>query len=545
MSAGRRDSERLRAPAGTGTFLTAARRARELEQLADGKLVDVLVVGGGVTGAGVALDAASRGLSVALIERRDLANGTSRFSSKLVHGGLRYLASLGFDVAWESARERATLAGVTAPHMVRALPQLTPVYGRYPGAASLAVEAGIRAGDAMRSLAGTSRRRLPVARRVGAEEVRLWAPAARLEGLRGAILAWDGQLEDDARLVVALARTAAAYGARICTYCEAIALCSSGAEVRDAVSGQRFHLAARHVVNATGVWAAGLIADIDLRPSKGAHLLVPAERLGNPRAMLSVPLPGHFGRFVFAIPRSDSLVLVGLTDEPHSGPIPDAPPVSAEEERFLLEAVSTALEWPLQSADVVGRYAGLRPLLAAYGETADLSRRHAVLEDEATGAITVVGGKLTTYRKMAQDAVDLIAARGGVRAGPCRTARLPLVGAPVRGRGVPPGVPPRLWRRFGTESFELLELAYEHPELLEPIVPGVPALRLELAAALEREGSLCAEDVIERRMRLGLVDGWRRAAMVAAEQALDGMDLSPVQPTAPALASAGRTAPWD
>ncbi len=194
------------------SFLTASRRSVELEALKEGTHVDLLVVGGGITGAGVALDAATRGMSVALLEQRDLANGTSRFSSKLAHGGLRYLAKLQFDVAWESARERATLANVTAPHMVRALPQLSPAYGRFPRPDALALSAGIRIGDAMRALSGTSRRRLPGARHVGAEEIRLWMPAVKVDGLRGAVLAWDGQLEDDARLVVALARTAAANG---------------------------------------------------------------------------------------------------------------------------------------------------------------------------------------------------------------------------------------------------------------------------------------------------------------------------------------------
>ncbi len=519
--------DRLGAPSGASTFLTAARRARELQELADGATVDLLVIGGGVTGAGVALDAASRGLSVALVERGDLANGTSRFSSKLVHGGLRYLASLRFGVAWESARERATLANVTAPHMVRALPQLMPVYGRYPGAASLAVEAGIRAGDAMRSLSGTSRRRLPAARRVGAEEVRLWAPAARLDGLRGAILSWDGQLEDDARLVVALARTAAAYGARICTYCQADAIVSGGAQVRELFGGQSFDLRARHVINATGVWAADLVGGIELQPSKGAHVLVPAERLGNPRAMLSVPVPGSFGRFGFAIPRPDSLVLIGLTDELYDGPIPDAPAVTTAEERFLLETVSAAVEQPLDGSDVVGSYAGLRPLLAGDGETADLSRRHAVVEDPDSGAVTIVGGKLTTYRRMAEDAVDRIARRPGVDAGRCRTATLPLVGAPARGRQAPPGMPPRLWRRFGTEAFELLELAEDQAELLDPVAPGVPVLAVELRAAIEREGALSAADVLERRTRLDLVGDWLDAARPAVEQAVFDRGLSP------------------
>jgi glycerol-3-phosphate dehydrogenase len=363
---------------GAPTFLSATRRGADVQALADGDAVDLLVIGGGVTGAGVALDAASRGMSVALLERHDLASGTSRFSSKLAHGGLRYLAKLQFDVAWESARERATLANVTAPHMVRALPQLAPAYGRLPQPDALALGAGIRIGDAMRALSGTTRRRLPAARRVGAEEIKLWMPAVKVDGLRGAILSWDGQLEDDARLVVALARTAAAHGARICTYCEVTALDGDGASGRDLVSGEPFYVRARHVINATGVWAGDLVGGIELRPSKGAHVLVAAERLGNPRAMLTVPVPGHFGRYVFAVPRSDGLVLIGLTDEAYDGTVHDEPRVTASEEGFLLETISLALERPLTTEDVVGRYAGLRPLIDSgrSGSTADLSRGH-------------------------------------------------------------------------------------------------------------------------------------------------------------------------
>ncbi|TMM03954.1 MAG: glycerol-3-phosphate dehydrogenase/oxidase [Actinobacteria bacterium] len=509
------------------SFLTASRRSAELEALKEGTHVDLLVVGGGVTGAGVALDAATRGMSVALLEQRDLANGTSRFSSKLAHGGLRYLAKLQFDVAWESARERATLANVTAPHMVRALPQLSPAYGRFPRPDALALSAGIRIGDAMRALSGTSRRRLPGARHVGAEEIRLWMPAVKVDGLRGAVLAWDGQLEDDARLVVALARTAAANGARICTHCEVTALTGDGAHARDLISGQPFYVQARHVINATGVWGGRLVDGIELRPSKGAHVLVAAERLGNPRAMLTVPVPEHFGRFVFACPRSDGLVLIGLTDEPYEGEPADAAEVTDEEERFLLQTISLALDRPLQSEDVVGRYAGLRPLLdsrrGGSAATADLSRRHTVIEDPASGGVTVVGGKLTTYRQMAQDAVDRVVARPDVTAGPCRTTTVPLVGAPPRGMQAPRGVHPRLWRRFGTEAHELMALAKRRPEWLAPIVPGLPALAVEAVAAIEREGALSVDDVLDRRLRLGLVPAWYEAARPAVESLIDDL----------------------
>jgi glycerol-3-phosphate dehydrogenase len=514
---------REKPPAGPATFLTAARRARELEQLADGQPVDVLVIGGGVTGVGAALDAATRGLSVALLERRDLASGTSRWSSKLAHGGLRYLAKGQFGVAWESARERHRLAGVIAPHLIRALPQLTPVYGRVPPPLALALETGIRMGDGMRALSGTSRRRLPPMRRIGAEEALLWAPALSPERLRGAILHWDGQLEDDARLVVALARTAAAHGARILTYAEVEQLTGAGANARDMTTGNTFSISARHVINATGVWADRLVEGIRLRPSRGSHVLIPAARLRNPDASINVPVPGHFGRFVFAVPRTDGLVMIGITDDPFDGPIPDVPQPTAEDQEFLLATVSHALGQPLDQHDVVGSYAGLRPLVDADGATSDISRQHVVLEDSSSAAVTVVGGKLTTYRQMAEDAVDVIAARPGAHAGPCRTAALPLVGAQPHGTRAEAEIPERLVRRFGSEAGEIAALAADRPELLEPVAPGVPALGVEVIAAVSREGAMSADDVLDVRTRLGLVPAWREAALSATERLLPSL----------------------
>jgi glycerol-3-phosphate dehydrogenase len=510
------------APSGPSTYLNAARRTADLQALADGDPVDVLVIGGGVTGAGAALDAATRGLSVALLERRDLATGTSRWSSKLAHGGLRYLSKGQFGVAWESARERHRLATVVAPHLIRALPQLTPVFGRVPPPVALALETGIRMGDGMRALAGTSRRRLPPMRRIAADEAKLWGPEIKPEHLRGAILHWDGQLEDDARLVVAIARTAAAHGVRVVTYAEVELITATGVQAHDVLSDSRFDVKASHVINATGVWADRLVDGISLRPSRGSHLLIDAARLGNPRASINIPVPGHFGRFVFAVPRSDGLVMIGLTDDPHEGAIPDAPRPTPEDESFLLETASLAFARPLTEADVLGSYAGLRPLLdSGDGATSDISRAHAVIEDKTTGAVTVVGGKLTTYRQMAQDAVDAIAARPGVRAGRCRTHKLPLVGARPYKAPKPQGIPARLLNRFGDEAAEIVALAADDPALLEPVAPGLPALGVEFVAAIEREGALNVDDVLDIRTRLGLVPAWREQALPAAQRALE------------------------
>lgn len=525
---------RTKAPHATGSdSLNAARREAELARLGDGETVDLLVVGGGITGTWIALDAATRGLSVALVERGDLANGTSRWSSKLAHGGLRYLAHLDFGLAWESASERAVLMDVSAPHLVRAMPFLIPLGEHVKPTAGAKLETGIRVGDRMRAAAGTSRRRLPPTRRISAAEARQLAPALSDRGLRGALLHWDAQLEDDARLVLAVARTAAAHGARILTYVSASALRPDGATVVDELrgDGETFDLSARHVVSATGVWAGELTPQVQLRPSKGAHLLVRAELLGEPRAGVSAPIPGSGGsRFAFAVPRADGLVLIGITDEPYDGEtIPDAPPVSDADEAFLLQSVSRVLERTLTSADVVGRYAGLRPLLAGAADetTADLSRRHALIERD--GLLTVVGGKLTTARRMAQEAVDLIAARPDVSAGPCVTRRLPLVGAtagePTAGAAPLAGpaageLPPPLVRRYGAEAARVAALADGDPSLLEPLAPDVEVSRAELRFAVEHECALSAEDLLDRRTRLGLVPERRAAAEAAAAEAL-------------------------
>ena len=220
--------------------LNEARRASELEALAGGETVDVVVVGGGVTGAGIALDAASRGLSVALLERRDLAHGTSRWSSKLVHGGLRYLEQGDVGLAWESAVERATLLRTVAPHLVRPIPHLIPLDAAVDRRTAAKTTVGLRIGDALRTAARTSRRVLPPPRRVSALEARRLAPALRPAGLRGALLSWDCQLEDDARLVVAIARTAAAHGARVLTYAEVTGLREDGVDAVDARTGAAF-----------------------------------------------------------------------------------------------------------------------------------------------------------------------------------------------------------------------------------------------------------------------------------------------------------------
>jgi glycerol-3-phosphate dehydrogenase len=496
--------------------LNAERRRAEMAQLAAGDGVEVVVIGGGITGAGVALDAASRGLRTVLVERRDLANGTSRWSSKLAHGGLRYLRQGEVGVAWESARERHILMTRTAPHLVTPLPFVAPLGGAMSRSYGALAEAGIRVGDVMRAVSGTRRRVLPQPRRISRHEVMRLLPGVRVDDLRGGILFWDGQIEDDARLVIAVARTAAAHGAMVLTYCEAVSVRRGAVTVRDTIGGQSFDVATAHTVNAAGVWSDELAPGVKLTPSKGSHIIVAAATLGNPRAAMTVPIAGESARWVGAVPNHDGAVIVGVTDDEYAGPIVDAPTVTREEEQYLLAALSVALAIPVTSADVIGSYAGFRPLLAGReGSTADLSRRHAIVTDAETGMVTVVGGKLTTYRRMAQDTVDRVLGEGRPRS---RTARLPLVGA------APPDVlhglraPSRLVRRYGIEAPAVAELARGAPSLLEPIAGGVPVLGVELVFGIRHEGAMNLDDLLDRRTRLGLIPEQRRAAEHAAAQ---------------------------
>ncbi|MFC9157962.1 glycerol-3-phosphate dehydrogenase/oxidase [Streptomyces bauhiniae] len=510
-------ADRTAAP---GSSLDAARRTRELAGAAGGGTADLLVVGLGATGAGVALDAAARGLDVVAIDAHDLAFGTSRWSSKLIHGGLRYLAAGQFDVAHESAVERGVLMTRTAPHLVAAQPfvlPLTPLVSR--AQASLAW-AGFRAGDMLRLAARTPRQVLPVPRRLTAAEARHLAPSVRAAGLRGGLLSWDGKVTDDARLVTALARTAAAHGARVLTRVRALSLGSTGARFRDELTGEEGEIRARAVVNATGVWAGGLVDGLRVRPSRGTHLVLRSERLGALPAGLHIPVPGETNRFVLVLPQGDGRTYVGLTDEPVEGAVPDVPEVPETDIGFLLDVLGSVLDAPVRRDEVDGAFAGLRPLLdtsvpGAPGSvrTSDISRRHAVLTS-ADGVVTVVGGKLTTYRRMAQDAVDAC----GLTSAPSPTATLPLVGAaaPERLRDLP--APARLVRRYGTEAPAVLALAERDPALAEPVLPGHPVTRAELLWAARHEGALDPSDLLDRRTRIGLVPADHAEALgVAAE----------------------------
>lgn len=511
-----------------GTALDVARRAAWLGELkAAGGPVDLIVIGGGITGVGVALDAATRGLDVVLVEKHDLGFGTSRWSSKLAHGGLRYLTKMEFGIARDSAVERGRLMCRIAPHLIRALPQVTPLADDTTLLQKAAVRLGYAAGDLLRMAARTPSSVLP--------RSRYWSRAATLEmvptvlrdGLRGAWVNYDGQIIDDARMVTAIARTAADNGARVITRCSAVDATGSGAMLVDELTGDRFRLSARAVVNATGVWAGGLDDGIRIRPSRGTHLVFDAETFGNPTGSLTVPLPGSISRFLFILPAQLGRVYLGLTDEDTPGEVPDVPPTPESDVEFLLDHINRALETKVTRADVRGAFTGLRPLLVPDGDdagsTADLSRRHATVTSD-DGLISIVGGKFTEYRLMAQETVDVVVADRGIRAGECRTMELPLVGAPGhRGsRGVREAelaaLPESLVARYGHEAPKVVAAA----TVADPLgrVAGLDVTRAEFEYAVTHEGAMTVGDILDRRTRIGLVAADRAAAVPFAREIL-------------------------
>ncbi|MBO0979118.1 glycerol-3-phosphate dehydrogenase/oxidase [Microbacterium sp. SD291] len=464
--------------------LHAARRADELQRAAQGT-VDVLVVGGGITGAGAALDAASRGLSVALVEAEDLAFGTSRFSSKLVHGGLRYLATGDVATARESAIERHLLMTTIAPHLIRPLGQLLPFAPGVSLVQRAAGAAGMAVGDLLRLRARTPRAILPPPRVVSARTAQRLVPALSSRGLRGGMLSYDGQLLDDARLVVTVARTAAALGARILTRVRAVALRADGITAEDALTGARLEIRARSVINATGVWAGSLDDSITVRPSRGTHIVLDAQDLGSPAAALTVPHEGSISRYVFALPQQHGRLIVGLTDEDAPGPVPSVAQPTEGEIAFLLASLNRVVGAPLRRDQVRGAFAGLRPLVdSGMDATSDVSRKHLVTASEA-GFVTVLGGKLTTYRRMAEDAVDLAVRVRGLDAPPSRTSALRLVDDVTH----PERSPAAAWPATAEIEF---------------------AVRSELA--------LTAADVLDRRTRIGLVESDRERSLPRVEE---------------------------
>jgi len=517
--------------AGNGA-LDARDRGAMLSRLAAERF-DVLVIGGGVTGAGTALDAASRGLRVALVEARDLASGTSSRSSKLIHGGLRYLEQFDFKLVYEALRERDLLVSKLAPHLVKPVSFLYPLYKKvverpYVGAGLVLYD----------SMEGT-RRPVPRHRHLSARGALKRAPALSPDRLAGAMLYYDAQV-DDARHTLTVARTAAAHSAVIGTRLSVVGLLRSaervtGARVRDEESGRVFEVSAEAVVICAGVWTdlvhelAGVQAGYKVRMSKGVHIVVPRAAVDADTGMILRTEKS----VLFFIPWGEHWI-VGTTDTDFAGD--RAEPVATEEDiEYILAAANRVLARPLIRADVVAVYAGLRPLVdPATGNgakpTTKLSREH-VVETPVPGLASIAGGKFTTYRLMARDVVDAAVADFGREVPGSVTDQVPLLGAdglvavqPAVGRlaedyGVPRAAVEHLLGRYGTLAVEVLELVKDDAALGRPLAPGHPYLRAEVAYAVSHEGALHLEDVLMRRTRLS-IEAADSGAAVAAEVAV-------------------------
>ena len=494
--------------------LDARDRSAALQKLAAGPL-DVLVVGGGITGAGAALDAASRGLRVGLVESRDLAAGTSSRSSKLIHGGLRYLEQGDFKLVREALRERDLLVTRLAPHLVRPVPFLYPLYRKVVERPY--VSAGLVIYDAMEG----GKRPVPHHRHLNARGALRRAPALRPDRLAGAMVYYDAQV-DDARHTVTVARTAAAHGAIVVTRASATSLLRSpdgsaviGARVLDKETDRSVDILAERVVVCAGVWTDlvnsldGVRAAYEVRMSKGVHLVMHKSAIDADAGMIVRTEKS----VLFFIPWGERWI-VGTTDTEWSGER-DEPTATGEDVDYILAAANRILATPLTRADVIGVYAGLRPLVAAAAETptTKLSREH-VVDVPLPGLATIAGGKFTTYRLMARDVVDA-AVEGLPRpAPPSVTDQLPLLGADgfpaVRAAarrlaedyGLPLAAVQHLISRYGSLTSELLNLIGASRSLGMPLLDGYPYLRAEVAYAVTHEGALHVDDVLARRIRL-------------------------------------------
>ena len=528
--------------------LDARDRDEAIRALAAGPL-DVLVIGGGITGAGAALDAASRGLRVGLVESRDLAAGTSSRSSKLIHGGLRYLEQGDFKLVREALRERDLLVSRLAPHLVRPVPFMYPLYKKVVERPY--VGAGLVIYDAMEGV----KRPVPHHRHLTTRGALRRAPALRPDRLAGAMVYYDAQV-DDARYTVTVARTAGRYGANVVTRATATSLLRdgsrvTGATVLDEESGRVFGVRASRVIVCAGVWsdlvheASGVRAGYQVRMSKGVHLVMPRSAIDADTGMIVRTSKS----VLFFIPW-DTRWIVGTTDTDWSGDRAE-PAVTAEDVDYILGEANRVLARPLTRGDVLAVYAGLRPLVAEPpaesragdkagdkdGEkpTTKLSREH-VVDAPLPGLVSIAGGKFTTYRLMAKDVVDVATADLPGQVPASVTAQLPLLGADglpaVRASarrlagdyGVPAAVAGHLIGRYGSLVTELLDLIRADRTLGQPLLDGFPYLRAEVAYAVSHEGALHVEDVLARRVRL-LIESSDAGASAAPEVAaiMDGL----------------------
>ena len=510
---------------------TGLDRAAAIERLKE-TTFDVLVIGGGITGAGVALDAVSRGHVTALVERDDFASGTSSKSSKLIHGGLRYLQQGDVRLVYEALHERKRLRR-NAPHLVRVLPFMIPILTK-DGLISKKIARALGSALWMYDITGGWRiGRLH--RRLSGKAAQAHLPTMRAERLASAYLYFDAEA-DDARLTLTVVRTAVDMGSVAANRIEVTGIKRHDKEstvtLRDILTGQTFDARARSVVNATGVWADDL-RQLDegshprtIRPAKGVHVTVPWHKVRNDIAVV-IPVPKD-KRSLFVVPwvpngdGTYKYTYIGTTDTDYKGPV-DEPQCTKDDIDYVLRALNASVTTNVTHDDVLAVWSGLRPLVTtssdskAAARTADLSRRHSVTTS-TNGMVTVTGGKLTTYREMAEDAVDEVDSLLGT-SGRCRTKRLKLRGhegfRPVeRPDWLTDATIDHLDNRYGSDAGRIIEIAKNDPQLARPLVDGLPYLRAEAVYSVTHEMALSLDDIMTRRTRARLFD--RRATVNAA-----------------------------
>lgn len=505
-------------------------RGADLERLAN-EHWDLLIIGGGIVGAGALLDAQSRGMKVALIEQDDVASGTSSRSSRLIHGGLRYLEQYHFGLVREALHERARLLEL-APHLVRLEEFLFALYGT-PGVTRAIFAAGMTLYDLLGSAKSGGRHH-----HLSLGSTLEWAPPLNRKNLRGGIVYHDG-MEDDARLVLAVVLTAREKGATAITRVRAAAALRdgnriTGATVTDLLGGTSFDVHASTVLDATGVWGSkpdrpfsGEGATFSVLPSRGSHLIVPRDRIPA-RGGMTIRVPG---KVVFMVPWPRHWV-IGTTDDPFHGPV-ERPAASVPEVDKLLDTVNTTLDVGLDRSEILGTFAGLRPLVAPSdaGSTVKVSREHKV-SVEAPGLVRISGGKYTTYRLMARDAVDAVLGADAA-ARPSKTADLPITGAAARSDleamairlAAEPGVGEEgarsLVDRYGITAKDVVALGRER-DLVRPLVAGHAYLEAEVAWAVEHELAVSLDDILSRRLRLAMALPDRGESIAARVASITG-----------------------
>jgi len=505
-------------------------RQHALETLAASsadKPFDVLVVGGGITGAGIALDASARGLSVGLVERGDFASGTSSKSSKLIHGGLRYLEQREFGLMREACTERDLLRRL-APHLVEPIPMALPVSDRKR---RVQFGVGLWAYDALASF-----KNMRLHRHISGPETEELVPALPPGKIRGGFLFYDA-ITDDVRLVMENLIASVERGAVVCNYAEVCDLIGGkdicSASVSDTLTGDTIDVYARRVVVAAGVWAdkleqqARVSAEPRLRPSKGIHLLFRKDALPITETAAFVPDVAR-RRMLFVLPWLDA-VLVGTTDTTYEGSL-DHPTVDEEDRNYVLDSLNGVFDLGLTPEDIAGAYAGLRPLIQGKaGSTADLSRKHSVYEI-AQGIIGITGGKMTTYRRMAIDATDRIAAELGnhersktkwIRLGASEPDAIkPEIAARAQALGLSPEIARNLVRCYGDRARDVLDIA-EHEDARDPVAPGYIPISAEAIYVARHEMAAHLSDFLARRARLAITD--RNAGIGEGSRAVEMM----------------------